>query len=306
MKHYVFLTTLPYYKLYMSALEREVSQDSKFFVTSSNFRSFTGVFNTSPFFSNHYVVTAIVSERNEEYLNTLVKWSQKPWVQIAFHVGFMENYRILTEKLKVKKVDFNAVNCYRIPDKHKYLYIEQEVFKRSGRKIKLTSEICKMIVHRAKGTEGQIDNYITTLLATGFDKRNIYATIKPTETLRLSELPMTLLLGDKRELCAKTIFKYRYSGKLLLDTFEDFFETWEKIYGEYRAGHFTSMNYLRWVSEKGKTYKVHSEFMALRWLDLFKMYSYGYMVNLRHELSSIKPYDWYQVFIKLYSLTGVF
>ena len=306
MKHYVFLTTLPYYKVYMQMLEKQVDADSRYFVTSSNFRSFAGVFDSSPFFSDNYVVTVVISEKNEEYLNTVVKWSQHPWVQIAFHVGYMENFRTLVEKLKVKKVDFVAVNCYQIPDKHKQLYIQQEALRRTGGKTKLSLDTCKMIISRAKGTEAQLDNYLTTLMAIGFDKRTIYNTIKPVESVRLAELPMTILLGEKPTLCAKTVYKYRYSGKLLLGTFGDFFEIWEKVYGEYRAGRFTSTNYVKWVSENGKAFKIHSEYMALRWLELFRRYSFGYMYQLQKEFKELKGYDWFSVFTKIYGMTGVF
>lgn len=290
----------------MQALEKHVDADSRYFITSSNFRSYNGVFESSPFFSVNYVVTAVISEKNEEYLNTLVKWSQRPWVQIAFHVGFMENFRMLVEKLKIKKVDFVSVNCYQIPKTHKYLYVQQEVLRRTKGKTRLDMDTCKMIVNRAKGTEAQLDNYLTVLIALGFNKRTVYATIKPVETLRLPDLPMTILLREKPSLCAKTVYRYRYSGRLILGAFEDFFSTWEKVYKEYRAGKFTTSNYVKWVSENGKAYKIHSEYMALRWLQLFQMYSFGYMYQLRSELEELKGYDWFGVFVKVYGLTGVF
>lgn len=305
MKHFIFLTTLPYYKIYKNALVKDVTPDSQFFVTSSNFETYQTTFNTSPFFSKYYVITATISEYNDNYYNTLIKWSQKPWVIIAFQVGFMESFRVLIEKLKVRKVDFVAINCYKIPDAHKIMYIRMEVLRLTEGKVKLSDQLATMIISRAKGSEAKLDNYLTGLASLGFTKKSIYGFIKPVETMRIQDVPMNLLLGEKKSLCIKTIYRYRHSGKLLRDTWNEFYTLWEDLYAEYRSGRFTRSNYISWLSVSGKKHKVHSEFMALRWLSLFQVCSYGYMLDLNKKFTSYPHYDWYNLSLNLYLLSEV-
>lgn len=300
MRHYVFLTTLPYYKFFSSKLNNNVAYDSRITITSSNYKLRMNTFNTRPFFSDHYVLNVFMAEREDEYLQAVIKWASYEWVQIILNITYLDLFRIVCEKLHIQKVDFAAVNCYKIQKRYKILYIQQEMYLKCH-KIP-SADLCEFLISRAKGCESQMDIYIDRLSVIGFSKESIEECVKPVDYVTLSNLAMKLLLGDSRTACLKTLSKYRRSSKLLIDCFNEFFSNWEKLYTEYREGRFTTTNYMKWVAVSGKSFKVYSEYSATQWLKFFSMYSYGYVINLKHELNSIPAYDWFSVFTKLFIL----
>ena len=305
MQHVVFLTALPYYKVYLERLERKVTSDSVFKISQQNYTGTQDLFTSPPFFSKYYIVEAEVTETGGDFWQYILKLAKTSWVRLVFCVGYMATYRRVCDVLSTKGYAFTVFNCYKLANSIKQTYIQAFVYKRTKQTISNT--LCDTIIRRSKGTEYNLDGYLEILCVIGISNNTVRGVIHPTAKIRLRDIPMNLFLHERSKILSEQIYRYRYNSKLLYETFMEFFKEWELLYIEYREGRFTPLNYLEWINthSRSTTFNIHSEYTAECWLRLFNMYSYRTMYELKYKISEIDPRDWFTLITKLYYMSGV-
>lgn len=167
------------------------------------------------------------------------------------------------------------------------------------------------IVDRVKGNESKIksliDLYGRDLLRHEFIA-DIEEFLPKPKYINAYNFPLQVFSGNTRKRRDIYNIYYNYSGRpnVLYKTMMSFFEQYEKIYQEYISGKLCPQTKLKWYQQKGKEFKITSQYKFEQWWKILQTISLERITMFKYSLMKAKELGDVQLLYKIVSITELY
>ena len=167
------------------------------------------------------------------------------------------------------------------------------------------------IVDRTRGNESKIksliDLYGADLLRHEFIA-DIEEFLPKPKYVNAYNFPLQVFSGNmkKRRDVYNIYYNYSEKPKVLYKTLMEFFDQYEKIYGEYISGRLSVQTKLKWYQQKGKEFKITSEYKFEQWWKILETISLERITMFKYALTNAKELGNVQLLNKIVEITEIY